>query len=325
MHWIHIFISALPPQRPMVDSSGGDCAVLTSSAISTKRDDKDLISFSTFSAFHPDKSRAISILTLLPSCRAAAISYHSGLRSSIMRCSFRIFNKRTTLIISLVGLVVSNADRSSWNDESLFTDSLLDQSGVVPVAAPASVSLSYPAEGIGISYLDGDPLLFDETDDTSNDSIDIDAVSDSKLEVAACSSSDLFSANGKKKSRLRRLGGPPEACQNPATGMASPSADADAGAEPPDLSSLRNVFQDTDTLRLLDEITGSKQDFHASCYLYTRGVLPWGVCPLGDPNDRVPLNNDQMGPPWNTLNKWLLYDVTVSKWGLIPSSKKLSK
>ena len=166
-----------------------------------------------------------------------------------------------------------------------------------------------------ISYLnDGSESLFadDDTHGTTTTELDLQSLSDDPLldgSVAAadCSTSEILPAIG-KKSRVKRLDDP-GTCNNPdttpRTGVNRPSGGRGGGGdfENPKVGELMKLLNDPNFLSMIIR-SRVNPDWNQYCFLFTDGLLPWGVCSSGKPEDKqmLSLSMNVLGRDFDVYN-----------------------
>lgn len=150
-------------------------------------------------------------------------------------------------------------------------------------------------EGSESNLNDGSASLFGANVNGENDKVNLSSLSDHTLfddtfEMAECETSKSLPVIG-KKSRLRRLDDS-RSCKipttTPPTGVDPPLGGADD--EPVKILDLMTRLNDP---YFLMKYTAARQnrDHNSYCYLFTEGILPWGVCSSGNPEDQLTIND----------------------------------
>lgn len=152
--------------------------------------------------------------------------------------------------------------------------------------------LSSPVDHKTSSFVDinqlPDESIFEDQDDTSSAlnqdggwsgiSTWTDVALDGSPELLACSSSEFLPAAG--KSRMKRLNEAGVCKDGPAASSSDGASSVSDGI--PDLSGLREVLpQSPDDVKKLLGAMGD-EDQNTFCVLYTKFVLPYGVCSVGE-------------------------------------------
>lgn len=141
-------------------------------------------------------------------------------------------------------------------------------------------------------------LFESDVDSSKSDEFNIGSLSDHTLlfdnsfDLADCamSSDSLSGMIGGQKSRLKRLDDNPNSCKNPPT--ATPPK---GGAEtlPGGENNNDEIIEFPDLLTIFNNpyfrrkfvAARRNRDHNSFCYLFSEGILPWGVCSSGDPDD----------------------------------------
>lgn len=168
-----------------------------------------------------------------------------------------------------------------------------------PADAPVDLgSSNLHAPGSDLGDLDNSKDLFASGSNLLSDN----TVFNTGFDLSDCSPTDSLPNIGKSRARRRDDS---QACPDPTVAgaqMASGSAD--------DLSSLRDLFTGLETIQRLAG-GSSTEDQNPACYEFTRGILPWGVCSSGNPDDELQLHSSLMPPAWVIFDIWLLRHCTM--------------
>lgn len=164
---------------------------------------------------------------------------------------------------------------------------------------PAGSSLNQPLpfldetalSGGSESYLDnGFDSLFESDVNSKTDEADLGALSDhilfdNSFELADCATLDSLPAIG-QKSRLRRLDDS-GSCKNPTTTPPSGADTLPGGADDENVQ-LPDIMKLLNNPYFLRKFGAARrnQDHNSFCYLFSEGILPWGVCSSGKPEDQ---------------------------------------
>lgn len=160
-------------------------------------------------------------------------------------------------------------------------DSFLNQS-------PSLLDISTLAEGSESHLEDSSDSPFESDVNSKSDGFDIGSLSDHTLfdnsfELADCAMSELLPGIG-QKSRVKRLDDA-ESCKKPTTtppkgAETLPGGDNDENIEFPD---LLQILSDPYYRRKF-VAARKNRDHNSFCYLFSEGILPWGVCSSGNPD-----------------------------------------
>lgn len=135
-------------------------------------------------------------------------------------------------------------------------------------------------------------------------------ISDNSLfDLADCSTSSTppFPEIG-KISRLKRRQTTSDSCKIPTRGAADiPSSSSGQTLDPAKVEEFNELMKDPETRQLLDNAKADP-NHNPYCHLLTAGLLPWGVCSSGNPDDEV-LASDQLVFP-GYVNPLLLFQLT---------------
>lgn len=159
------------------------------------------------------------------------------------------------------------------------------------LSQPTSLLDESALSGVPESYIDdGSSSLFEDDVNSTSDEANLGSVSDHTLfddsfELADCAMSDPLASKG-KKSRHRRLENS-GSCKSPTT--TPPSSAEPPGGEGDDetfqLPNMRTLLNDPYFLMRFSAAR-ENDDHNSYCYLFTEGILPWGVCSSGKPEDQ---------------------------------------
>ncbi len=194
------------------------------------------------------------------------------------------------------------ASSTHLDEEMLFSDVELS-----PANTPESIDWYIDTTSISTTSSENDGVIFSPY---SSD----DVVFDDSFEIADCSATEnLLPAMGigKGKSRVRRLDDS-RSCKDPNTTSPPTAGDTTGSGEERSKEEeiLMNLLNDPAFLELL---AGAQKntDHNFYCYLYTNGLLPWGVCSSGNPADQtlspVPLDIAW----WGSFGIWRLNRCTL--------------
>lgn len=180
-------------------------------------------------------------------------------------------------VIFIRSIFVSTAiSDSTWSsgDELLFQDTELPSNSEAlafnQVALPLDLA-DAPEGGSGSLFGDMGSIDLSSSDNDGT-------VAGEFFQLADCSSSELFPLIG--KSRIRRLDGSADDCQNPENPTSEPPFDPSL-----DSASSQALHELLSRLRVSP---GSDEGKNTVCRSLTHNLLPWGVCPSGDDADAIP-------------------------------------
>ena len=136
--------------------------------------------------------------------------------------------------------------------------------------------------------------LFDSDMNSKADETDLVPLSDQTLfddsfKFADCATSDPVAPMG-KKSRIKRLDDP-ESCKTPTTTPPTGAETLPGGGddETVELPDIMTILNNPYFLRRFGAARRNR-DHNQYCYLFSEGILPWGVCSSGNPDDQRTLS-----------------------------------
>lgn len=215
------------------------------------------------------------------------------------------------------GLLWNQADElSNTQPTSLFDQAELSEGSEFYISdAPGLTSLSMNSDGLSHdlvnSFLGQSPPLLDVSistggseshlDDTFDYLFDSDMKSktyetdlvplsdqplfDDSFKLADCATLVPMALMG-QKSRLKRLDDP-ESCKTPTTTPPTGAETLPGGGddETVELPGIMTLLNNPYFLRRFGAARRNR-DHNSYCYLFSEGILPWGVCSSGSPNDQ---------------------------------------
>lgn len=157
---------------------------------------------------------------------------------------------------------------------------------------PVDSFLNQPTSLLDVSTLSGGSELYPDdefdslfgTDEPNLTSLPDHTIFDNSFELADCASSDSLPVMG-PKSRLRRLDDS-GSCKNPNTTPPSGTETPPGGAddETVNIPDMLTLLRDPYFVRRF-AAARKNRNHNSYCYLFTEGILPWGVCSSGNPED----------------------------------------
>lgn len=166
-------------------------------------------------------------------------------------------------------------------------DLFQDQSPPLPDVSTLSGGSESHLDDAFDSLLESD--VNSKTDEPDIGSLSDPTLSDTSFELADCAMSDALLGTG-KKSRFKRLDDP-GSCKNPTTAPLKSAETLPSGGD--EIVKLPDVMTILDNPYLLLKFAAARknEDHNTYCFLFSEGIVPWGVCSSGNRDDQRKLSD----------------------------------